>query len=82
MKPPIYSKKAAKTISGIPNPEKLRIKKAIEKLPKGDVKQIHAHGVSTHRLRIGGWRVLFYFFDHETIAIEKIAPRGGVYKGE
>ena len=60
---------------------KQRIKAAIEKLPDGDVKQIKGKNIITHRLRVGGWRVLYSFDGIDKISIEKIAPRGEVYKG-
>ena len=75
-----YSNKSAKVISGIDKNTKIRIKAAIEGLPAGDVKQIQGGGIATHRLRVGGWRILFNI-DGENIYIEKIAPRGQAYKG-
>jgi len=74
------SKKAIKTIDSMDKPTKDRIRTAIENLPDGDTKQIQGGGVSTHRLRVGGWRVL-YSIDGDNILIEKIAPRGQAYKG-
>ncbi|MBQ1434771.1 MAG: type II toxin-antitoxin system RelE/ParE family toxin [Clostridia bacterium] len=76
----IYSKQAVKAISGMDKPTKQRIKKAVEALPDGDIKPLQgSHG--SFRLRVGGWRILFSHPDSETILIEKIAPRGEVYKG-
>ena len=77
----IYSKQAAKAINGMDSATKQRIRAAIEKLPDGDTKQIKGHKITTYRLRVGGWRVLYSFGDGDTISIEKIAPRGEVYKG-
>lgn len=34
-----------------------------------------------NRMRVGGWRIVFSYPDKNTILIEKIAPRGDVYKG-
>ena len=76
----IYSKQALKSIKRMDTTLKQRIKTAIEQLPDGDTKQIMGRNETTHRLRVGGWRVL-YSFDNDTIRIEKIAPRGQVYKG-
>ena len=88
-----YSKKAVKTINGLDKPTKQRIKKAIEGLPEGDIKTLKGSD-NSYRLRVGDWRVLFSYFESkhkdettgETITekgilIEKIAPRGEVYKG-
>ena len=77
----IYSKQAVKAISRMDGAAKQRIKTAIEYLPNGDVKQIRGNNIITHRLRVGGWRVLYSFDGVDTIFIEKIAPRGEVYKG-
>ena len=60
---------------------KRRIKAAIEKLPDGDTKQIKGRHISTHRLRVGGWRVLYSFGDGDIIFVEKIGSRGEIYKG-
>ena len=77
----IYSKQSAKAIDRMDNIIKQRIKAAIEQLPDGDTKQIKGRGITTYRLRVGGWRILYFFEDSGTIQIEKIAPRGGAYKG-
>ena len=76
-----YSQKAIKAIERIDSPAKQRIRAAIERLPDGDTKQIKGRDITTYRLRVGGWRVLYSFGDNDTIYIEKIAPRGEVYKG-
>ena len=75
-----YAKQPIKIIGGIDKPTKQRMKKAIEALPKGDVKPLKGN-TSLYRLRDGSWRIIFSFPDDDTILIEKIAPRGDVYKG-
>ena len=75
-----YAKTAVKTIGNIDKAMKQRLKKAIEDLPKGDVKRLKGSD-SLYRLRVGGWRIVFSLPDTNTILIEKIAPRGDVYKG-
>ena len=77
----VYSKQAVKTINHMDKTVKQRIKAAIEKLPDGDVKQLQGQEVTTYRLRVGGWRVLYSLVEDGIILIEKIAPRGEVYKG-
>ena len=75
-----YTKIAAKTIENMDKPTKQRIKKAIENLPRGDIKQLH--GVdSLYRLRVGDLRVVFSYPEKNTVLIEKISPRGDAYKG-
>lgn len=75
-----YAKAVSKTISSMDKREKQRIKKAIEGLPRGDVKPLRGSD-DLYRLRVGGWRIVFSRPDDYTILIEKVAPRGDVYKG-
>lgn len=74
-----YSKKAVKVINRMDTITKQRIRKAIEQLPEGDIKLLQGH-VLTYRLRVGDWRVLFSYPENDTILVEKIGPRGQVYK--
>ena len=75
-----YSRASVKAISSMDKATKQRIKAGIEKIPKGDIKPLK--GISgTYRLRVGDWRILFSCPEPDTILIEKIGPRGGVYKG-
>lgn len=55
---------------------KQRVRNAVERLPKGDVKPLSG-SVRLYRLRVGG----FSYPDSDTVVIEKIAPREDVYKG-
>ena len=88
-----YSKRAIKAINGMDKPTKQRIKKAIEGIPQGDIKALQG-AENSYRLRVGDWRILFSYFETmykdestgetktgKAILIEKIAPRGEVYKG-
>ena len=88
-----YSKKAVKVINRLDKPTKSRIKEAIEGIPKGDIKVLQG-SENSYRLRVGDWRIIFSYFETErkdettgeiitekAILIEKIAPRGEVYKG-
>ena len=75
-----YSKAAVKVINGLDRPTKERIKAAIEKIPEGDIKPMQ--GIrGSYRLRVGGWRILFSYPEDGIILIEKVGPRGEVYKG-
>jgi len=78
---PAYSKQAKKALDGMDRPTQQRIREGIGKIPEGDIKQIQGRKIITFRLRIGSWRVLYSFGNNDTILIEKIAPRGGAYKG-
>ena len=75
-----YAKAAVKTINSMDKPTKHRIKEAVEALPNGNVKPLRG-SKELYRLRVGGWRIVFSFPQNDTILIEKIAPRGDVYKG-
>ena len=75
-----YSKQAVKAVKGLDRSVKQRIKEAIEKIPQGDIKPLKG-SKDSFRLRVGDWRILFSYQGENTILIEKIAPRGGVYKG-
>lgn len=75
-----YSKAAVKAINNMDKATKQRIKSGIEKLPSGDVKPLQG-SKGSYRLRVGGWRILFSYPEDGIILIEKVAPRGGVYKG-
>ena len=75
-----YSKAAVKAINGMDRPTKQRMKAAIEKLPEGDIKALQG-SKGSFRLRVGNWRVLFSYPEDGTILIEKIGPRGEIYKG-
>ena len=75
-----YAKAAVKIINGMDKATKQRIKTAIEKISAGDIKPLKGSNGS-YRLRVGGWRILFSYPEHDIILIEKIGPRGDVYKG-
>lgn len=74
-----YAHAAVKVINGMDRPTKQRIRAGIEKLPAGDIKPFKG-SPGTYRLRVGDWRILFSYPEDGTILIEKIGPRGGVYK--
>lgn len=75
-----YSKQAIKAINGMNSRTKQRMKVAIEGIPAGDIKPLKGSRGS-YRLRVGDWRIIFSYPLKDTILVEKIAPRGEVYKG-
>ncbi len=75
----IYSKTSVKAIKEMDRKTKLRIKSSIEKIPDGDIKPLRG-SQSLYRLRIGNMRIVFSYPDENTVLIERIAPRGNVYK--
>ena len=76
----VLAPKAAKALKSINQPDKGRIVRALEKLPQGDVVALQgAHGL--YRLRVGDWRIVFLYPAQDSILVERIAPRGEIYKG-
>ena len=49
-------------------------------MPKGDIVPLSG-STRLYRLRVGDWRVVFSYPHENAVLIEKIAPRGDVYKG-
>ena len=72
-----YSRQAEKFLKKQPADISLRIRTAIHKLPRGDVKKLK--GYDKYRLRIGDYRVIFDKMGN-VLYIEKIDNRGQVYK--
>lgn len=81
MKEIAYSKQAIKVLARMSIDESRRIRSSIKNYAatgQGDVKSLH--GFPFFRLRVGNWRIIFDD-DGLIITIEKIGPRGNVYKG-
>jgi mRNA interferase RelE/StbE len=74
-----FSKKSVKVINRLDVTTKQRLRQAINCLPEGDTKLLTGY-IDTWRLRVGDWRILFSYPDRDTILVEKIAPRGQIYK--
>ena len=75
-----YYKQAVKALERMDAVTKRRIGQAIYGIPKGDIKKLQGH-TELYRLRVGDWRIVFSYPDNETVLIERISPRGEVYKG-
>ncbi|MDO5399092.1 MAG: type II toxin-antitoxin system RelE/ParE family toxin [bacterium] len=73
-----YSKQSIKFLKKLQKPVRGNIISAINKLPFGDVKKLKGTG-ATYRLRVDDYRILFNRHG-DIIKIEKIGPRGDVYK--
>lgn len=74
-----FSKQAVKTIRGMDPVTKDRIKRGILGIPQGDIKMLSGHK-GTYRLRVGNWRILFSWQENGIILVEKIGPRGQIYR--
>jgi len=77
---PIPSKQVEKYLNGLDEKTREKIKSGILKIPKGDI--VPLQGTSnSFRLRIGKFRIIFRWINDEQIFIQKVSPRGDVYKG-
>ena len=72
-----YSKQAKRFLAKQSFIVSSRIIRAIETLPKGDVKKLS--GRDGYRLRVGDYRVIFDIYGNVTY-IDKIGNRGDIYK--
>ena len=75
-----FYKQATKALKGMDKTTRSRVANGISGIPQGDIKRLQGHD-ELYRLRIGDWRIVFSYYDGETVLIEKITPRGGAYKG-
>ncbi len=74
-----YNKKCLKYLKKLDKNNQLRIIKAINELPYGDVKRLQG-GNSNYRLRVGSYRVLLSKNDEKLlILIIEIGSRGDIY---
>ncbi|MCL2035062.1 MAG: type II toxin-antitoxin system RelE/ParE family toxin [Oscillospiraceae bacterium] len=76
---PVYSKQAAKVISGMDKLIQQRIRQGIEKIPDGDIKPMKGCTDGRRRLRIGKYRIVFLLSDDDLYILE-IGSRGDIYK--
>jgi len=75
-----FSKQAAKYLNRLDASSQKRIRNGMIALPQGDIVPLKGSDGS-YRLRVGDWRILFSYMDDNNVFIEKISPRGDVYKG-
>lgn len=77
----IFEKAAQKFLDKQDKSRRLRLYKAIYKLPSGtDIKKLKGHNL--YRLRVGDCRILYTIDDAiRLIDIQNIDNRGDVYKG-
>lgn len=87
-KPPYaitLSKQALKFLARMPAAEGKRVRSALDRLAadpdRRDLDLQLLQGRPGRRLRVGGWRIIFRRDDAiRVLLIERIAPRGDVYK--
>lgn len=76
----LYGKSCLKYLRKLDRNMQLRILKAINLLPLGDVKKLQGN-TEYYRLRVGDYRITFNKDDRNLIIqIIEIAPRGEIYK--
>ena len=75
----VYHKQAVKALESMDAATKQRTCAGINGIPNGDIKKLKGH-TALYRLRVSDWRIVFSYPDSETVFIEKIAPRGEIYK--
>ena len=83
-----FSKSAVKFINTADRPTKARIKKAVDGLceipPKGDIKTLRGYHLTTYRLRMGKYRIVYEIISENVespfIYIHDIDSRGDIYK--
>ena len=75
----VYSKHAAKAISGMDSATKQRIWGGICKIPEGDIKPMKGYADGRQRLRIEKYRVLF-MPTGDGLYVIAIGSRGDIYK--
>lgn len=82
-----YSKKSLKFLARQERATVDRIKSAIEKLtltpPEGDIKSMQGGDKGKMRLRVGGYRVIYWYTEEaglEILFIDEIGNRGDIYK--
>lgn len=83
----VINKQASKILKNLSKPDRHRITEKIVMLgrnpdnPSLDIKPLQGSIQNFNRLRVGQWRVIFSRNEKlRMIAIEKIKPRGDVYK--
>lgn len=77
----VIQKPAKKFIDKLPKPDKIRIVKAIEKLPAGeDIKKMKGHS-DLFRLRVGDYRIIYTVDNGKlVVCIIDAGNRGQIYK--
>lgn len=82
-----YSKKSLKFLAKQEKVTVERIRAAIEKLthkpPEGDIKEMQGVKKGKMRLRVGSYRVIYWYSEEtglEILFIDEIGNRGDIYK--
>ena len=82
----IIHRRAAKYLKKLPEPRKSQIKEALRQLAVHPleipgIKQMLGDWDGYYRIRVGQWRIIFWYDPAEDIVyVDHIGPRGDVYK--
>jgi len=82
----IVHRRAAKYLQKLPKAERERIKSLLRQLSESPletkgVRQMVGEWAGYHRLRVGAWRIIFWFEpDEDVVYVDHIGPRGDIYK--
>ena len=74
-----WSKRAVKSLKNLPRDQQLRVIRAVENLPNGDVKPLRGKLEGLYRLRVGELRIIFERIA-EGYLIHDVRFRGNAYK--
>ena len=76
-----YLKSAYRTLEKYDKDVQSRIIKAIDGIPRGDIKRLKGHCYpDLFRLRVGKYRIIYSLSNDDELIIAKIDTRGDVYK--
>lgn len=77
----VYSKDSKKTLGSYEKKISNRIIDAIDNIPLGDIKKLVGNSVPPlFRIRIGKYRVIYFYSNNDCLNIIKIDTRGDIYK--
>jgi mRNA-degrading endonuclease RelE of RelBE toxin-antitoxin system len=82
---PVWSERSLKDTERLDAQTRRRIFDAVERFAttgQGDIKRLHGRS-GEHRLRVGGWRVLFRYEaapEPGTVYVVRVLPRGRAYR--
>ncbi len=82
----VIHRHAAKYLKRLPEPTKNRIKDVLKQLESDPLnqpglKQMVGDWAGYHRLRVGSFRIIFWYEEREdTVYVDHIGSRGDVYK--
>ena len=74
-----WSKRAVKSLKSLPKGQQLRVIRAVENLPGGDVKPLRGKLKGLYRIRVGELRIIFGKISEDYL-IHDVRFHGSAYK--